>query len=109
MQLHAMQDLGEELLRQLILPADADIQVLIDPDPAVMAFVARLKQSQPPRAGTVLVSQEAAEDDGPAAVTEALRDLLARIERGLLPECPVTLKAPVLAIRTSQGGQPGLD
>lgn len=107
MQLHAMQALGEELLRQLILPAGVEIQVLIDQDPAVLAFVARMKH--PSRAGTVLVSQEAAEDDGPAAVTEALRALLARIERGLLPDCPVTLKAPVLAIRTSQGWQPGPD
>ena len=54
-----------------------------------------------------MVSQEAAEDDGPDAVTEALRDLLARLERGALPECPVNMKAPVLAVRTSEGWHPG--
>lgn len=107
MQLHAMKDLGEELLRQEILPAGTEIQVLIDQDPAVLAFVAR--QKQPPRAGTVLVSQEAAEDDGPAAITEALRELLARIEQGRLPEWPVMQKSPLLAVRTSQGWQLGPD
>lgn len=106
MQLHALEDLGRELVRQVLIQEDTEIQALVTANPAALAFVAR--QVRPERAGTVLVSLEAAEDDGPNAVAEAFRRLLELIEGEKLPLWPAHGKAPVLAMRTSQGWQTGV-
>jgi hypothetical protein len=51
----------------------------------------------------VYVSGPALDDDGEAAAREGLDHLLSRVRAETLPACPLTRKAPVLAVRDSEG------
>lgn len=107
MQLNATEALADDLLRHSTLPAGTVILTRIEANPARLMLEAR--QVSPARAGIVAVSQLAAEDDGPEAVTDAFAELVAHIERGDLPHCAQTHTAPLLLVRTSLGWHPGPD
>lgn len=101
MQLDAMKILADDLLCRSTLPAGAGIRSWIEANPARLMLEVRL--DNPPRAGIVAVSQLAAEEDGAEAVTDALAELLAHLERGDVPHCAGSDAAPLLLIRTSLG------
>ena len=105
MQLDAMKALADDLLRRSTLPAGTAIHTWIEANPARLML--EVRQVGPPRAGIVAVSQLAAEEDGAEAVTDALAELLAHLERGDVPHCAGADAAPLLLIRTSLGWYTG--
>ncbi|UQN09068.1 hypothetical protein [Deinococcus sp. QL22] len=85
--------------------APTEIRAYTTPDPDALVFLARhpAQIERPARAGSVYISREALEDHGDRAAVEGLAYLLARVEDDTLPTCPVMRKAPVLAVRDSEG------
>lgn len=101
MQLDVMKALADDLLRHATLPDDTAVFTRLEDNPARLLLEAR--QRQPHRAGTIAVSQLAAEEDGADAVRDAFAELMAHIARDALPACAVVDHAPLLLIRTSLG------
>jgi hypothetical protein len=102
-----MHAVGQKVLTQLWQADAFTVQVSshASPDPDALVFMARQRSNadRPARAGTVYVSREALEDDGEGAALEGLDYLLTRVRMETLPVCPMTRKAPVLAVRDSEG------
>ena len=101
MKLDAMKALADEPLRHATLPDGTAVFTRLEHNPARLLLEAR--QLHPHRAGTMAVSQLAAEEDGADAVRDAVAELLAHIARDALPKCPVMNHAPLLRVRTSLG------
>lgn len=102
-----MHTIGQKLLTQL-WQADAfavRVSCHTSPDPDALVFMARQREDtgRPARAGTVYVSGPALDDDGEAAALEGLDYLLTHVRMETLPACPMTRKAPILAVRDSEG------
>ncbi len=102
-----MHTVGQKVLAQLWQAEAFALQVTshTSPDPSALVFMARQQggTGRSARAGTVYVSREALEDDGEAAALEGLDYLLTRVRMETLPVCSMTRKAPVLAVRDSEG------
>ncbi|THF70944.1 hypothetical protein E7T06_05145 [Deinococcus sp. Arct2-2] len=102
-----MQAIGQKLLTQLWQADGFAVQVSshTNPDPSALVFMARQRgdTGRSARAGTVYVSAQALNDAGEGAALEGLDYLLTRVRMETLPACPMTLKAPVLAVRDSEG------
>lgn len=102
-----MHAVGQKLLTQLWQANAFSVQVSshTSPDPSALVFMARQRgdTGRSARGGTVYVSKQALDDDGEAAALEGLDYLLTRVRMETLPACPMTRKAPVLAVRDSGG------
>lgn len=102
-----MHAVGQKVLTQLWQADAFAVQVSshTSPDPDALVFMAQQRGSadRPARAGTVYVSKQAIADEGEAAALEGLDYLLTRVRMETLPVCPMTRKAPVLAVRDSEG------
>ncbi|MFB9993850.1 hypothetical protein ACFFLM_17975 [Deinococcus oregonensis] len=101
-----IQALGQKALARL-WQADAvslEVSSQTSPDPDALVFMARQPETvnRPARAGTVYVSKHALDNDGEAAALDGLDYLLTRVRMELLPTCPITRKAPILAVRDAE-------
>lgn len=95
--------LAERYARTAFFP-QGQITAAVRADPDAVLFVARVPEGadSPSRAGAVVVSREAVEDDR-AALTRALERLIRLAQAGSLPECPATTRAPILDLLASGG------
>ncbi|UQN09398.1 hypothetical protein [Deinococcus sp. QL22] len=102
-----MYAVGQKVLTQLWQADASALQVgsYTSPHPGALVFMARQRggTGRSVRAGTVYVSKQALDDDVEAAALEGLDYLLTRVRMETFPACPMTRKAPVLAVRDSKG------
>lgn len=102
-----MHAVGQKLLTQLWQAGAFSVQVSshTSADPDALVFMARQRSAteRSERAGTVYVSREALENEGEGAALDGLDYLLTRVRMETLPVCPMTRKAPVLAVRDAEG------
>ncbi|THF70946.1 hypothetical protein E7T06_05160 [Deinococcus sp. Arct2-2] len=100
-----MQAFGQNVLARL-WQADAvsvEVSSHTSPDPDALVFMVRQPEtvSRLARAGTA--SKQALNNDGEAAALDGLDYLLTRVRMETLLTCPVTRKAPILAVRDAEG------
>ena len=104
-------ELAKELANQMLsahaFPPGINITAIVQQGPGRLLLTARSDVHLPHRAGSLVVSQPALDDQGHNAVGDALQRLIALIETDRLPSWGVDQPAPILGTLTSNGWEDG--